>query len=251
MEEETQLAQTEPRPPSALPAIDTSPLAPVSRLLHPRTYSGVLAGLTVTIAQPADIADLSVRHFGHYAADSSYQLTLLDSFLLSTLSALSFVPPLPLSALLTHCCRHISGFPALLSTYIRCTGRGWIVREGSKLGVDFLLYRQSSSGNGSTQQKSRQHSVYAVRVIEQQQRMEEHEAGTGSSSISGARSLTSLPQLSALLRVAQSTKKRVLVSTVTVPSDVVWEGESGLAALSRCHVKLCELSRWSPAVHAG
>ena len=238
--------QTEPRR-SAPPRTATTLSTPrISRLLHPRVYTGVLTGITVAITQPNDIADLSARQFGKDASDRSFHLTLLEAFLLSSLSALTLVPPLPLSALLTHGCRHIVGFPALLLTYIRCTARGWTVREGSKLGVDFLLYRQSSGESSSLQRKSRQHSVYAVRVIEQQQ-SEKDEADTSAGSSGTAQS--AIVQVNAVLRVAQSTKKRLLVSTVTVPADTVWEGEGGLTVLSRCHVHLCELSRWSPTVH--
>ena len=237
--------------PSAPPTIITSSPARGSRLLHTRVYSGVLVGLTIIVAQPADISDLAARQLGHYSTDGSYHLTLPESFLLSSLSTLAMVPPLQLCALLEYCCRHIARFPALLLTYFTCTARGWVVREGSKLGVDFLLYRQTAgggggSGNGGSKQKSRQHSVYAVRVIEQQQQSarDGEDRRTGSST-------TSLQQWNALLRVAQSTKKRLLLSTVSIPVGVHWEGESALAALALCRVEQCELSRWSPAVHVG
>ena len=249
-DEPIEIAQPE-SPPCAPPSLGASQPANISRLLHPRNHTGLLTGLTVTIAQPADIADLSTRQLGHYSADGRYQLTLLDAFLLSSLSALTFEPALSLSALLSHCCRHSVGFPARLLTYIRCTARGWVVREGSKLGVDFLLYRQQGGGGGGGAQKSgRQHSVYAVRVVERQQQPNETAAVDGSraSSSHSVRS-TSLQPLIAMLRVTQSTKKRLLISKVTLPADVSWEGDAALPALSRCRVELCEVSRWSPAMH--
>ena len=242
---------TEP-PTSAAPTTSTSSPPRLSRLLHPRLYAGLLTGLTVAVTQPVDVVDLSARHFGHRSADGSFHLSLLDSFLLSSLSALTLAPPLPLHALLSYGCRHIDRFPALLLTYYQCTARGWIVREGSKLGVDFLLYRQHDGAGADEQQqqrKSRQHSVYAVRVIAHKAAVESGNCG-GSEAGNTAGSTCSMQQLSAALRVSQSTKKRLLLSTVTVPADVAWAGESGLAALSRCRVELCELSRWSPAVHA-
>ena len=237
-------------PPSAAPSSSASSLARLSRLLHPRVYAGSLQGLTVAVAQPVDVADLAARHFGHCSADGSIRLSLLDSFLLSSLSALTLAPPLPLHALLSHGCRHIDRFPALLLTYCQCTARGWIVREGSKLGMDLLLYRQHDGAGAVEQQqrKSRQHSVYAVRVVEHRAAVESGDGGESESG-STARSSVSMQQLSAALRVSQSTKKRLLLSTVTVPANVAWTGKSGLAALSRCRVDLCEVSRWSPAVH--
>ena len=153
-------------------AVATPPLAP-SRLFHPQLHSGELCGLTVVVTSPSSLPFLSSARYGRLCASSAaaaapavHHLSLVESlFLQSELSCLSITQQgcaVSASALLRHSRQCVPPSPerfcCLYAVFAHFTRLGWVVREGSKLGVDILLYRHS---------QEKQHSEFAVVVRDQ------------------------------------------------------------------------------------
>jgi hypothetical protein len=160
-------------PASSEPAAVGAPVLAPSRLLHPQLHTAELCGLSVAVTSASSLPFLSSARYGRLVASSAiatapsmYHLSLIESlFLQSELRCLSIsqqdcaVSP---SALLRHGRQSVPPSPdrfcCLYAAFAHFTRLGWVVREGSKLGVDFLLYQHS---------QEKRHSDFAVVVRDQ------------------------------------------------------------------------------------
>ena len=159
--------------PSDSPSTTSHPLLPPlpppsvpSRLHFPQpSYDAHLDGCVAVLPRslsPSHPHDLLVRHFAMAGADGRCWLTLLDAFFLShTLSVLRVTgedgKAVSARQLLVRACAVEPRFPSQFAVYAHWTARGWVVRQGSKMGVDFLLYPHHQLGKRthSTSARSR------------------------------------------------------------------------------------------------
>ena len=131
-----------PLPPSAPPS------AP-SRFLFPQpSYDAQLDGPTLLLpasTSPSLPHDLLERHYAVLGSDGRCRLTVLDAFFLSyALPVLRVTGEdgdmISAQQLLVRVCEAERRFLSLFAAYAHWTALGWVVRPGSKMGVDFLLY---------------------------------------------------------------------------------------------------------------
>ena len=142
-----------PSIPTPLPGPSPPPSSPFplpSRVLFPNApYPSLLDGCSVLLpplSRPSSPPhDVLQRQYGAQTADGRCRLTLCEAFfLLHALQALTVTDgegrPLTGEQLLSRCCEADGRFLSLFAVYAHWTALGWVVRQGSKMGVDFLLY---------------------------------------------------------------------------------------------------------------
>ena len=131
------------------PTLQPSPSPLPSRVLFPHApYHAILDGCSVLLPLPSPSSpphDLTLRQYGVQGADGRCRLTLCEAFfLLHALDALTVTGgdgrPLTAAELLAHGCESNERFLSLFAAFAHWTALGWVVRQGSKMGADFLLY---------------------------------------------------------------------------------------------------------------
>ena len=167
------LSSTTPLPSSAFrsrysPLPPPPPPSAPPRLLFPGSpYAAQLLGPTVVLppSPPSTPHPLHLRHFTVPGPDGLCHLSLVDAlFLTYALPVLSVRGEeggeVSAQDLLVRGCEVERRFPSLFAVFAHFTALGWVVRQGSKMGVDFLLYPHHS--NTRTHSRSLPHTTTAT-----------------------------------------------------------------------------------------
>ena len=119
-------------------------------------------------------------------------------------------------------CESDPDFPRLYRVYHHFRAKGWVVRQGTKFGADFLLYKHGPPFY---------HASYSVKV---------ERAG-------GDSEATSMDFLAGLNRVTETAGKELLLARITEAEDLTANSMSSPACLKMMAVTETLIKRWVPS----